>query len=193
MTTNNTVIFRRFDEVHVQLLVCLQDEITSLERELMKLNNAKEEGLEDRPGERGEVLRELRRVVGEYGKALSISPRYTTSSCAEYSANMVTIVDHLFSSWSQMKASKVSESTTNNLKEWLERPSASTSISKDAKEDLDWLKKNDKDMSSVSVDSDEKEGKRESSQEIGGSGGDKAGRKRGFLALFGGCAGRRKG
>jgi len=68
MTTNNMVIFRRFDEVHVQLLVCLQDEITSLERELMKLDNAKGEGLGDRPGERGEVLRELRRVVGEYGK-----------------------------------------------------------------------------------------------------------------------------
>jgi hypothetical protein len=68
MTTNNMVIFRRFDEVHVQLLVCLQDEITSLEGELMKLDNAKGEGLGDRPGERGEVLRELRRVVGEYGK-----------------------------------------------------------------------------------------------------------------------------
>jgi hypothetical protein len=108
----------------------------------------------------------------------------------------MTIIDHLFSSWSRMKASKVSKSTTNNLRGWLERPSTSTSVklSNDAKEDLDWLKKYNKDLSSLSVDSNEKGWMRESSRETGGSGGGAVadGKKR-FLEFFGGCAGRRNG
>jgi len=95
-----------------------------------------------------------------------------------------------------MKASKVSKSTTNNLRGWLERPSTSTDIklSNDAKEDLDWLMKNNKDLSSVSVDSNEKGRMRESSRESGSSGGGAvAGGKKRFLEIFGGCAGRRKG
>ena len=67
MTANNTVIFRRFDEVHVQLLLTVQDEITQLERELMRLDSVKMTRGE-RDVERSRVLRELRKVVAEYGK-----------------------------------------------------------------------------------------------------------------------------
>jgi hypothetical protein len=67
MTANDTVIFRRFDEVHVQLLLCLQDEITQLEGELMTLDSARMTR-SDRDIERNRVIRELRKVVAEYGK-----------------------------------------------------------------------------------------------------------------------------
>jgi hypothetical protein len=68
MTANDTVIFRRFDEVHVQLLLCLQDEITQLERELLRLESAIMTR-SDRDIERNRVIRELRKVVAEYGKS----------------------------------------------------------------------------------------------------------------------------
>jgi hypothetical protein len=68
MTANDTVIFRRFDEVHVQLLLCLQDEITQLERELIRLDSAIMTRC-DRDIERGRVIRELRKVVVEYGES----------------------------------------------------------------------------------------------------------------------------
>ena len=68
MTANDTVIFRRFDEVHVQLLLCLQDEITQLERELMRLDSAIMTR-SDRDIERNRVIRELRKVVAEYGES----------------------------------------------------------------------------------------------------------------------------
>jgi hypothetical protein len=68
MTANDTVIFRRFDEVHVQLLLCLQDEITQLERELMRLESAIMTR-SDRDIERNRVIRELRKVVAEYGES----------------------------------------------------------------------------------------------------------------------------
>lgn len=67
MTVNDTVIFRRFDEVHVQLLLCLQDEIAQLEREMIKLESAVMTR-SDRDIERSKVIRELRKVVAEYGK-----------------------------------------------------------------------------------------------------------------------------
>ena len=73
MTANDTVIFRRFDEVHVQLLLCLQDEITELERELMKLDSASMTRGE-RDINRNRVLQELRKVVAEYGKFHRIFP-----------------------------------------------------------------------------------------------------------------------
>jgi hypothetical protein len=68
MTAADTVIFRRFDEVHVQLLLCLQDEITQLERELMGLESASMTR-SDRDIERSRVIRELRKVVAEYGES----------------------------------------------------------------------------------------------------------------------------
>ena len=69
MTSTSTVIFRRFDDVHVKLLLCLQDEISQLERELMRLDGAAAApaGV-DKMVARGKVMRELRRVVGEYGE-----------------------------------------------------------------------------------------------------------------------------
>ena len=75
MTANKTVIFRRFDEVHVQLLLCLQDEITDLERELMRVDGAMITRTQ-RDAERHRVLRELRRVVAEYGMFLFLSPTH---------------------------------------------------------------------------------------------------------------------
>lgn len=67
MTTTQTVIFRRFDDVHVQLLFCLQDEISELERKLNELDGA---GMtrNDSTVERMQVIRGLRRLVTEYGK-----------------------------------------------------------------------------------------------------------------------------
>jgi hypothetical protein len=72
MSRKSTVIFRRFDDVHVKLLLCLQDEISQLEEELFALENAQgrereEMGQLERPGQKMRVMRELRRVVAEYG------------------------------------------------------------------------------------------------------------------------------
>jgi hypothetical protein len=67
MSTKSTVIFRRFDDVHVKLLLCLQDEIAQLERELLNLESgAPVTG--DKNVQRMRIMRELRRVVAEYGE-----------------------------------------------------------------------------------------------------------------------------
>ena len=67
MTTTSTLIFRRFDDVHVQLLLHLQDEIAQLERDLQELDSATmKQG--EREVKRMKTLRELRGLVGEYGK-----------------------------------------------------------------------------------------------------------------------------
>lgn len=69
MTNENTVIFRRFDDVHVRLLLCLQDEISQLESELLDLESATALGsASEKLLQRSKVLRELRKVVAEYGK-----------------------------------------------------------------------------------------------------------------------------
>ena len=78
MTANDTVIFRRFDEVHVQLLLCLQDEITQLERQLMKLESAVMTRA-DRDMERSRVIRELRKVVAEYGRSRRLNVHISLS------------------------------------------------------------------------------------------------------------------
>ena len=67
MTTTSQVIFRRFDDVHVKLLLCLQDEIAQLEQELMGLENGSSV-TSDAVRQKMKVMRELRRVVAEYGK-----------------------------------------------------------------------------------------------------------------------------
>jgi hypothetical protein len=67
MSTKSTVVFRRFDDVHVKLLLCLQDEIAGLEKDLLDLDSgAPVTG--DKNAQRMTIMRELRRVVGEYGK-----------------------------------------------------------------------------------------------------------------------------
>lgn len=68
MANTNTVIFRRFDEVHVRLLLCLQDEIAQLEKELLALEGASMTR-EDRSVQRKKVMNSLRKVVAEYGKS----------------------------------------------------------------------------------------------------------------------------
>ena len=69
MTSENTVIFRRFDEIHVRLLLCLQDEISQLEGELLDLESATALGsASEKLLQRTRILRELRKVVAEYGK-----------------------------------------------------------------------------------------------------------------------------
>lgn len=68
MSRKSTVIFRRFDDVHVKLLLCLQDEISGLEQQLFALEQDAQENSIDRPGQTMRVMRELRRVVAEYGK-----------------------------------------------------------------------------------------------------------------------------
>jgi hypothetical protein len=71
MSTKSTVVFRRFDDVHVKLLLCLQDEIAGLEKDLLDLDS----GVPvtgDKNMQRMTIMRELRRVVGEYGKPQAI-------------------------------------------------------------------------------------------------------------------------
>ena len=78
MTTTSQVIFRRFDDVHVKLLLCLQDEIAQLEQELMTLESgAPVTG--DKTGQKMRVMRELRRVVAEYGESHPIQHSTFTS------------------------------------------------------------------------------------------------------------------
>lgn len=72
MTSKKTMIFRRFDDVHVRLLLHLQDEISSLEKELSEIEEA---GL-SQPGimtRRANVMRELRKALAEYGGLIFFS------------------------------------------------------------------------------------------------------------------------
>lgn len=69
MTTENTVVFRRFDDVHVRLLLCLQDEIAQLEKDIWELESPNSPGTaSEKLLKRTRVLRELRKVVAEYGE-----------------------------------------------------------------------------------------------------------------------------
>lgn len=69
MTEKNTLVFRRFDDVHVRLLLCLQSEISQLEKELSTLESPTSHGYPaEKMTQKMRVLRELRRVVAEYGK-----------------------------------------------------------------------------------------------------------------------------
>lgn len=68
MTTKNTVIFRRFDDVHVRLLLRLQDEISALERELADLEDSDHPDTDSR---NVKVMGELRRLLAEYGMHFS--------------------------------------------------------------------------------------------------------------------------
>lgn len=71
MSTRSTVVFRRFDDVHVKLLLCLQDEIAGLEKELLNLDSGTPV-TGDKNAHRMRIMRELRRVVAEYGKLLQV-------------------------------------------------------------------------------------------------------------------------
>jgi hypothetical protein len=181
MTTNQTMIFRRFDDVHVQLLLCLQDEISELERKLNELEGASMTR-NDRTLERMQVIRELRRVVTEYGKLRVFH------TCG----NMLMIVsDQLFASWSSMQATKAPKSTIANLKQWLERPttSAGAGLGRGAQEDLLWLD-GAKDLSSVNLGLPTKAEKMEKERNGSVSSTLPNNKKKG--GLFTSCAGKRK-
>jgi hypothetical protein len=76
MTEKNTLVFRRFDDVHVRLLLCLQSEISQLEKELSMLGSSTSQGNSaEKMAQTMRVLRELRRVVAEYGKHV-VSPGF---------------------------------------------------------------------------------------------------------------------
>ena len=67
MLSKKTVVFRRFYEVHVRLLLHLQDEISTLEKELLELENA-DSGRPDMIVNKANVMRELRKALAEYGE-----------------------------------------------------------------------------------------------------------------------------
>ncbi|KIW97124.1 uncharacterized protein Z519_02516 [Cladophialophora bantiana CBS 173.52] len=164
MTEKNTIICRRFDAVHVRLLLCLQDEISQLEKELLKLESPNSPGsASEKMLQKTRILRELRKGVAEY--------------------------DHLFTTWSTMQANKVSESTTMELKDWLSKPGTSieAGLGINTQQDLQWLE-NTKDLSSIELGvkaQDPAVDKEKASKEATGGGGG------GFMALFG-CGGKRK-
>jgi hypothetical protein len=72
MTEKNTIVLRRFDDVHARLLLSLQDEISQLEQELEKLESPTSAGGgSERMLAKTRILRELRKVVAEYGMLYS--------------------------------------------------------------------------------------------------------------------------
>lgn len=78
MTKQKTTVFRRFDEVHVRLLLHLQDEISALEKALKDIEDT---GF-DRPdhiASKTKIITDLRKVLAEYGK---LPPKNDTSSLA---------------------------------------------------------------------------------------------------------------
>ena len=223
MTRSSTLIFRRFDEVHVQLLLHLQDEIAQLEKELVELDTTTSVAKAERDLRRIKILRELRGLVAEYGKHSS----FFNSLHLLYSSQPVPLprltfianppTDALFSSWSQMQASKAPSSTMTSLRQWLERPATSaggTVLGAGAREDLKWFDgaREKGDLSAVRLGAGEANGKAKAS-EAGKEEDYAAAKKRpktsesaasasatvpaGLSALvgsvLGSCAGRRKG
>ncbi|EXJ79867.1 hypothetical protein A1O3_08152 [Capronia epimyces CBS 606.96] len=177
MVEKNTIVFRRFDDVHVRLLLCLQDEISQLERELLKLENSI---LSDSPAEgmvqKARILQELRKLVGEY--------------------------DQMFTTWSKMQANPVSPTTTRELKQWMEKPATGVGdgLGITIQQDRLWLE-NSKDLSSIALN---EKGRPPPGQEEGQTGSSGTGTNtgtatataadgggRGWMSLFS-CAGKRK-
>ncbi|KIW71189.1 hypothetical protein PV04_03385 [Phialophora macrospora] len=166
MTEKNTIVLRRFDDVHARLLLSLQDEISQLEQELEKLESPTSSGsASERMLAKTRVLRELRKVVAEY--------------------------DHLFNTWSKMQASQASESTTKELKQWLSKPGTNpeAGLGISTQQTLQWLE-NTKDLSSIEL-GDEENAPSIRKEKPSSAGGGTSGGGGGFLAFFS-CAGKRK-
>ena len=90
MTSTSTVIFRRFDDVHVKLLLCLQDEIGQLEKELMRLDGASSApGGVDKGVARVKVMRELRREVAEYGECSTSAASLAALFAARFGCRLI--------------------------------------------------------------------------------------------------------
>jgi hypothetical protein len=139
MTETQSLIFRRFDDVHVRLLLYIQDQISQLETQLGTLDeqNYLENGMhngtfrEDVDRVRVDVMERLRILVGEY--------------------------DAMILAFSRMQESKASEKAVGRLKEWLKKysgisggcqsPPKSGAISRD---ELEWVEKAN-DLTNLSI------------------------------------------
>jgi hypothetical protein len=130
MTETQNLIFRRFDEVHVRLLLYVQDQIVQLETQLRKLDdqNIAEKGMhngtfrEDVDRVRVEIMERLRILVGEY--------------------------DTMILAFSRMQESKASEKAVGRLKDWLKKYSGASAGRQSpptggaiAKNELEWMEK----------------------------------------------------
>lgn len=139
MTETQNLIFRRFDDLHVRLLLYLQDQISQLETQLRTLDeqNIAENGIhngtfrEDVDIERVDTMEKLRICVAEY--------------------------DTMILAFSKMQESKASEKSVARLKEWLKKysgvPNGNQPALKGgaiAKEELEWVEKAD-DLTSLSI------------------------------------------
>jgi hypothetical protein len=108
----------------------------------------------------------------------------------------------MLSTWNKMKASSVDEKTTEDLKQWLEKPrdGSEAGLGLELRQDLEWAQ-NSKDLSSISLNQEKAKSMKEAPSDNrtpsikndgaasdrganGGGGG-------GFLAMFG-CASKRK-
>lgn len=71
MTSSSKVIFRRFHDVHVRLLLTLQDEISDLEKELAEIESSEHAIDVDRESRRVTVMSDLRKLLAEYGACIA--------------------------------------------------------------------------------------------------------------------------
>lgn len=103
MTETQNLIFRRFDDIHVRLLLYLQDQITQLETALREMDeqNVEERGYhngtfrEDLDPLRVDILQRLRILVGEY--------------------------DTIVLAFGRMQESKASQKAVERLRDWLKK------------------------------------------------------------------------
>lgn len=88
-----------------------------------------------------------------------------------------------------MQANKASESTTQDLKQWLQRPgtSAGAGLGIDVRQDMQWLEENKNDLSTIDFNEKQEMLKKPVPQPNTTNNGAAAG----FLGWFN-CAGRRK-
>jgi hypothetical protein len=130
MTETQSLIVRRFDDVHVRLLLYIQDQISQLETQLRTLDeqNYLEKGIhngtfrEDVDRVRVHVMERLRILVGEY--------------------------DTMVLAFSRMQESKASEKAVGRLKEWLRKYSGISGGGQSppkggaiARDELEWVEK----------------------------------------------------
>ncbi len=139
MTETQSLIFRRFDDVHVRLLLYLQDQISQLESQLRKSDeqNIAENGMhhgtfrEDVDRLQVGIMERLRILVGEY--------------------------DTMILALSRMQESKASEKAIGRLRDWLRKysgaPAGRQSPPKGgaiARGELEWVEKAN-DLTNLSI------------------------------------------
>lgn len=71
MTSTSKIIFRRFHDVHVRLLLSLQDEISALEKELAEVEGTGDALDGEQEAHRVRILSELRKLLAEYGACIA--------------------------------------------------------------------------------------------------------------------------